>query len=105
MSGSWVDVAGVGDVEAGDLIRVDVGAATFVLYRTRDDQWFATDGLCTHAAVHLCDGYLDGSVIECPKHNGRFDIRTGAPKGRPATDDLRCHQVRVVGDRVELLVP
>lgn len=104
MSG-WTDVAGVDDVEPGDLLRVDVGATTFVIYRTEDHRWFATDGLCTHARVHLCDGYFDGSIIECPKHNGRFEVATGAPKGRPVTEPLACHQVRVVGGRVELLVP
>ena len=42
---------------------------------------YASDGLCTHEHVHLSDGLVMGHVIECPKHNGRFDVRDGKPFG------------------------
>ena len=41
---------------------------------TADDRYFATDGLCTHGRAHLSGGFVDGTTIECPKHNGRFDF-------------------------------
>ncbi len=41
----------------------------------------------------LADGYLDNCVIECPKHNGRFDVRTGRggpPAGGQVPGYLPC---------------
>jgi 3-phenylpropionate/trans-cinnamate dioxygenase ferredoxin subunit len=34
-------------------------------------------------------------IIECPKHNGRFDYRTGKAKGAPVIVDLQTYPVRV----------
>jgi 3-phenylpropionate/trans-cinnamate dioxygenase ferredoxin subunit len=39
-------------------------------------------------------------VIECPKHNGRFDYRTGEAKRVPACIDLRTYPVKVEGGKV-----
>jgi 3-phenylpropionate/trans-cinnamate dioxygenase ferredoxin subunit len=45
-----------------------------------------------------------GNIIECPKHNGRFDLTTGSAKGAPVCVDLATFAVRVDGDRVLLKV-
>ena len=36
-----------------------------------------------------------GNLIECPKHNGRFDYRTGAAKGAPVLVDIRTYPTKV----------
>ena len=36
-----------------------------------------------------------GNVIECPKHNGRFDYRTGAGLGAPICENLRTYPTKV----------
>ena len=41
-------------------------------------------------------------IIECPKHNGRFNYKTGAAKGAPVCVDLQTYKVRVEGDRVQI---
>src|SRR3954452_1624514 len=66
----WVDACAADDIDEEDVIRFDHGGRTFAIYRTDDDRYFATDGLCTHEQVHLADGLLMGTIIECPKHNG-----------------------------------
>ena len=104
MSEQWVDVCGVEEIDAEDVVRFDHDGRTFAIYRTVDDCFYATDGLCTHARVHLADGLVSGTTIECPKHNGRFDVITGRAKGAPATVDLGCHEVRVAAQRVQLQV-
>lgn len=103
MSEQWVEVGPAAGIEPADVIRFDHGGRTFAVYRTADDRYFATDGLCTHARVHLGDGFVDGTTIECAKHNGRFDLITGAAKGAPAITDLACHRVRVVDGVIQLL--
>ena len=74
----WIDACAADDVEEEDVIRFDHGGRTFAIYRSPDDDYFATDGLCTHEQVHLPDGLVMDDIIECPKHNGRFNYKTGA---------------------------
>lgn len=96
----WIEACGVDDVEEEDLIRFDHEGRTFAIYRSPEEQFYATDGLCTHEQVHLADGLVMGHIIECPKHNGRFDYRTGEARGAPVCVNLRTYPVRVENDRV-----
>jgi 3-phenylpropionate/trans-cinnamate dioxygenase ferredoxin subunit len=97
---SWLEVCSVDAIDEEDVIRFDQSGRTFAIYRSPDDQYFATDGLCTHEQVHLSDGLVMGNIIECPKHNGRFDYRTGAAKGAPVCVDLKTYPVKVEAGRV-----
>jgi 3-phenylpropionate/trans-cinnamate dioxygenase ferredoxin subunit len=97
---SWIDACATDDILAEDVIRFDHGGRTYAIYRTRDDRYFATDGLCTHEQVHLADGYVMDNVIECAKHNGRFDFTTGEAKGAPVCVNLATYRVKVEADRV-----
>lgn len=96
----WVDACSVDDVDTEDVIGVEVSGRPIAIYKSPDDEIFATDGLCTHEKVRLCDGLVIDYVIECPKHNGRFDYRNGAGKGAPICENLRTYDVRIDGDRV-----
>jgi 3-phenylpropionate/trans-cinnamate dioxygenase ferredoxin subunit len=104
MSEQWVDVCPLTDLDRSDVIGFDHGERTFAVYRTADDRVYATDGLCTHGRVHLSKGFVEGNVIECSKHNGRFDFTTGSAKGAPALVDLGCHDVRVENGTIQLRV-
>ena len=97
---SWLEVCSVDAVDEEDVIRFDQSGRTFAIYRSPDDRYFATDGLCTHEQVHLSDGLVMGNIIECPKHNGRFDYRTGAAKGAPVCVDLKTYPVKVEAGKV-----
>ncbi len=98
----WVTVADVSALNCDDVMRFDLGDETFAVYRLADGRVRATDGLCTHAQVHLCTGLVANGQIECPKHNGRFDIETGAPLSRPVTTALRVHETRELNGRIEM---
>lgn len=100
MSDGWIEACQTDDIERGDVIRFDHDGRTFAIYRTADDKYHATDGLCTHGKVHLAGGLVVGSIIECPKHNGRFDFMTGQAKSAPACVDLRTYTVRIEAGRV-----
>jgi len=100
VTGEWVDACATDDIDEEDVIRFDHGGRTFAIYRTDDDRYFASDGFCTHERAHLSDGLVMGTIIECPKHNGRFDIRTGEAKGAPVCVDLKTYTVKVDGGRV-----
>lgn len=96
----WVRACAAADVDAEDVIRFDHGGRSFAIYRSADDAYYATDGLCTHEQVHLADGLVMDHIIECPKHNGRFDYRTGEPKGAPVCLALKTYPTKVEGGAV-----
>lgn len=91
----WIEVCDAEEIEAEDVIRFDHAGRTFAVYRSPEDDYFATDGLCSHEHVHLADGLVMEHVIECPKHNGRFDYRTGEALGAPVCINLKTYKVKV----------
>ncbi len=96
----WVAACAVDDVDEEDVIRFDHGGRTFAIYRSPDDQFFATDGFCTHEKAHLADGLVMDEIIECPKHNGRFNYKTGQAKGAPVCVNLKTYAVKVAAGKV-----
>jgi len=100
----WIEACAVDDIEAEDVIRFDHGDRTFAIFRSPDDQYFATDGHCTHERTHLADGLVMDDIIECPKHNGRFNYRTGEAKGAPVCVNLATYPVEVVDGKVMIAI-
>ena len=99
MSDDWKLVCKVEDIEMEDLIRSDHDDKTFCVYRL-EDGFYATDGICTHEAVHLEEGLVMDSEIECPMHQGIFDIKSGKAVSPPACDDLKTYPVKVENEEV-----
>ena len=97
---NWIAACNVGDIDPEDVMRFDHGGRTFAIYRAPDDVYYATDGLCTHEKIHLADGLVMDNIIECPKHNGRFDYRTGEAKGAPVCVNLKVYEVKLEGGKV-----
>jgi 3-phenylpropionate/trans-cinnamate dioxygenase ferredoxin subunit len=48
----------------------------------------AVDDRCPHMAAPLSIGDLDGCVVGCPLHSGRFDLSTGQAVQMPTTGGL-----------------
>ena len=92
---TWINTVAFDDIDDEDVVRFDHAGKTYAIYRV-GDQVYASDGLCTHEKVHLCDGLVMDHVIECPKHNGRFDIRDGRPLGAPVCVALKTWPAKVV---------
>jgi MocE subfamily Rieske [2Fe-2S] domain protein len=90
----WVEVCVSGFLKAEDVLRFDHEGETYALYRTLDGRLFATAGLCTHGRAHLAEGFVKGTLIECPKHNGRFDFTDGSPQRKPACVALQTFQAQ-----------
>lgn len=96
----WIEVCALDDIDEEDVVRFDHGDNTYAIYRNEDDEVFATDGLCTHEKVHLAEGLVMDQIIECPKHNGRFDYTTGEAKGAPVCVNLNTYPAKVEGGSV-----
>jgi 3-phenylpropionate/trans-cinnamate dioxygenase ferredoxin subunit len=95
----WITACAFDDIDDEDVVRFDADGHTYAVYRV-EDKVYATDGLCTHEQVHLCDGLVMDHVIECPKHNGRFDIRDGRALGVPVCINLKTYLAKVEGGMV-----
>ena len=98
----WIAACQTDDIDPEDLIRFDHGGKTYAIYRDPKGAFFATAGLCSHEQVHLSDGLVMGDRIECPKHNGQFNYKTGEAVRLPCVANIKTHPVRVVGNTVEI---
>lgn len=95
----WIDVLAADDLPEDDVVGVTAGKLELALYRVAGEV-FATGNLCTHGMARLCDGFLDGHVIECPLHQGQFDVRTGQALCEPAVAPIPKYPVKIEGARV-----
>lgn len=100
----WITACHADDIETEDVIRWDHSGRTYAIYRSLAGDFFCTDGLCTHENVHLADGLVIDFTIECPKHNGQFDFRSGDAKRSPACEKLATYPTKIEGTEVLVLV-
>ena len=99
-SGRRFDLGPAADLPSGGMRRVDVDDRTFAVCWLDDGAVAVTDGICTHGRAHLAEGRVMGCEIECPKHNGRFDARTGQAVRRPAKAPIAVYEAEVVDGRI-----
>ncbi|BBU33266.1 aromatic hydrocarbons catabolism-related dioxygenase [Caballeronia pedi] len=88
--------AKLADLVEDEPLGVTIGEERIALYLL-DGEVHATHNVCTHQFALLSDGYMEDGCIECPLHQGRFDIRTGAAQCAPVTQALRVYGVQVEG--------
>ncbi|HYF57327.1 MAG TPA: non-heme iron oxygenase ferredoxin subunit [Burkholderiaceae bacterium] len=97
----WTPAARADDVREGDVIAARAGERAIAIYRV-DGEFFATEDRCTHGEARLSEGFVIDHCIECPLHQGQFDIRTGAALCEPVTEPIRVYPVRVADGVVEV---
>ncbi|MFC5529439.1 MocE family 2Fe-2S type ferredoxin [Cohnella yongneupensis] len=96
----WIETVIAKDIDQEDAVRFDYGDRTFAIYRTAKDQYYATDGWCTHERFHLAGGLVMGNIIECPKHNGQLDYTTGQAKRAPICANIRTYPVKIESGKI-----
>jgi nitrite reductase/ring-hydroxylating ferredoxin subunit len=87
-----IELCSKDDVPEGEMIRVDKGDLELAVYHV-EGAFYVTDNACTHGPGELSEGYLEGHVIECDFHAGKFDIRNGEVVAPPCIVALRTYQV------------
>jgi 3-phenylpropionate/trans-cinnamate dioxygenase ferredoxin subunit len=75
------------DLPAGGMRRATVGEIDVLLANT-DQGIVAVDDRCPHMSAPLSIGELEGCVVACPLHEGRFDLCSGEPVRMPTTGGL-----------------
>jgi 3-phenylpropionate/trans-cinnamate dioxygenase ferredoxin component len=75
------------ELPAGALRRVSFGDLDVLLAHTSLGLC-AVDDRCPHMSAPLSIGQLEGCVVACPLHGGRFDLASGDPVRMPTTGGL-----------------
>jgi 3-phenylpropionate/trans-cinnamate dioxygenase ferredoxin component len=98
--GHWVEACAADDVDPEDVIPVEIGGQQYAVIRSAEGDFYATDGYCTHERFPLAAGYVMGSTIECAKHNGTFNYKTGQGLEAPVCVNLKTYPAKVEDGRV-----
>jgi anthranilate 1,2-dioxygenase large subunit len=96
---AWQRAASRKSIPKGGVCGVELEGVPLALYDL-DGTIYATHGVCTHAMALLAEGFVEDGKIECPLHQGLFDIRTGAALAPPVTAGVQTFAVKVEGDDV-----
>ncbi len=80
------------DIPLNDMRCVSLSDRNVLVART-DSGVYVADEMCTHEDARLCDGNLSGTLVKCPLHGSRFELKTGRVLEDPAEDDLRIYPV------------
>lgn len=91
---SWIKVGHESDLAVGEMKQISMEEDDLALYHI-EEGFFATSDVCTHAAQSLSQGTLEGAVVACPRHGGKFDVRTGQPTAFPCVIPIATYPVEI----------
>jgi 3-phenylpropionate/trans-cinnamate dioxygenase ferredoxin subunit len=98
----WVQV--VREEELVGALSALVGRDRVAIFRT-EEGIFALDDICSHEYSPLSEGEVEGCQVACAKHGSRFDLRSGAVTGFPATRPVRSWPAKAEGGWIWLSKP
>ncbi|HJZ73645.1 MAG TPA: non-heme iron oxygenase ferredoxin subunit [Vicinamibacterales bacterium] len=96
---SRIELCKIEDVAVGEVRRVEAGSLTLAVYNLQGD-FCVTDDACTHGPGSLSEGFVEGDIIECNFHQGKFNIRTGEVVAPPCVVPIRTYTAVVENGRV-----
>lgn len=72
----------VDDLDEDEPLRAEIDGFAYAVFKV-GEMVFVTADLCSHGPGSLSEGYVENCQVECPFHQGRFDLRTGLPTAPP----------------------
>lgn len=113
--GEFIEVAKVGELKDGIMKTVNAAGREILLAKT-GDRLYAADNRCPHMGGKLSQGKLEGTVVTCPRHGSRFDLKDGqvirwlkgtglvstVGKALKAPRPLTIYKVKVEDDRITI---
>ncbi len=100
----YMDILPEAEFPTGERLFIEIEGKPIVLFNLAG-QYYAIGDVCTHDNGPLGDGELDGEEIVCPRHGGRFEVRSGKASGLPAVKDIPAYPVRVVEGSLQIGIP
>lgn len=99
MSRTLVPLCAAADVSEDQPRRVERDGLAYAVFRA-GAVYYVTADQCTHGPGFLSEGAVIGTEIECPFHQGRFDLRTGAPTAPPCFEPIRVWTAHLVDGQI-----
>ncbi|MEH0152639.1 fatty acid desaturase [Limibacter armeniacum] len=96
----WHAVTSVKDLASNDVINVKIEGTDYAIVHTDKGEYYSVSGICTHEHAYMADGVVESCTISCPKHNSKFDLKTGNALNRPAKKALKTYPVKVEDGQV-----
>ena len=100
----WHPVSGAETLGDDEAMALEIAGKPVALCRSHG-RLHAVHNICTHQFALLSDGYVEDGCIECPLHQGRFSLETGAPLGAPVSDPIAVYEVRVEDGKTYVRIP
>jgi nitrite reductase (NADH) small subunit len=98
---SWIDIGAITDIplRGARIVKTELGCVA--VFRTDDNEVFATSDRCPHKGGPLSEGIVHGRKVTCPLHNWVFSLETGEAQG---ADDgqIATYPTRILDGRVML---
>jgi len=87
------------EVGQGCILRAEAHGCAYAVYNV-EGRFYVSQDECTHGPGYMSEGYIIENEIECPFHQGRFDIASGNATLAPATEPLKVWKVHLVEGKV-----
>lgn len=100
----YLEIIPVDQLPDGERVFLEVAGKSIVIFNLAG-KLFAIGDVCTHDNGPVGDGEIEDNEIICPRHGGRFDIRTGKVTSLPPVKDIPSYPVRVVEGMIEIGMP
>lgn len=98
---TWYDLIDLEALEDEEPLPVEAAGVPIALVRV-GERTYALHDECTHEDAPLSDGFVEDGCIECPLHQGRFDLASGAAMRLPCTVPVRTYPTRVLDGTVQV---
>ena len=116
--GEFIEAAKIDELKNGAMKATSAAGHEILLARVKG-KYYATDNRCPHMGGMLSQGKITGTVVTCPRHYSRFDLRDGhvvrwmkgsglvamIGKVLKSPRPLTVYHVRVEGDKVWVEMP
>jgi 3-phenylpropionate/trans-cinnamate dioxygenase ferredoxin component len=100
----FLEIAPADQLPEGERLYIEVGGKQIVIFNLAG-KLFAIGDVCSHDNGPLGDGEVDEHEVVCPRHGGRFDIRSGKATSLPAVMDIPSYPVREKDGMIEIGIP
>ena len=96
---NWIDIGALEDIPLRGARKVRTRAGCIAVFRTREEEVFATSNTCPHRQGPLAEGIVHDRKVTCPLHNWVFDLETGEAQGADE-GRIETYPVKVEGGRI-----
>ena len=97
-------IISVSELPPGERIFLSIGKASIVLFNIAG-AYYAIEDVCSHDDGPVGEGEVEGTIITCPRHGAKFDLRSGHAVAMPAVEDIPAYPVRVLDSTIQIGVP